>query len=257
MATRRAVSMRLAGYRQVPAAVIERLKRDIAEVAAPISRSRALPARPGHGGQKFAIAPASVSAAAPEPRADELSEAFFCAGAAERRLILLNLEYVSAALPPAMPPARAIDAIRRLEQAALERNSAQFAGHPAPLAPPLARANAPDRGGPVGRADRGGGEGTQHAHRNSPAHPSVLESGDRTFRVSACSISRVSMARSPRRRRSTWSRSGEERRRRSAGRPTISPCIGTTGRSSRVRPQRRARRPADQAGQRNDIRLRR
>lgn len=127
-ATKRSVSTRLAAYRQAPPAVIERLKRDVAEVAVPILEHA--PSPPGHDvvGKNLAPRRGITHRTTAAGAADELSEAFFSAGAAERRLILLNLEYVSSALPPAMPPAQAIDAIRRLEQAALERNSAQFIG---------------------------------------------------------------------------------------------------------------------------------
>jgi hypothetical protein len=60
-------------------------------------------------------------------QAGSLSELFFAADAAERRLILLNLDY--APIPPARPVACELtkDPIRRLEQAALLRNVADFA----------------------------------------------------------------------------------------------------------------------------------
>ncbi|MDQ2955033.1 MAG: hypothetical protein M3R18_08895, partial [Pseudomonadota bacterium] len=50
----------------------------------------------------------------------DLSALFFSAGAAERRLILLNLDY--APISPAAPPREASQAIRRLEATALTRN---------------------------------------------------------------------------------------------------------------------------------------
>jgi hypothetical protein len=126
--TRRSVAMRLAAYRQAPPAVIERLNRDAAVAASIGDRAHSPPRGDLRGGntELGRSKPHAPTAAAPR---DELSESFFSASPAERRLILLNLEYVSSALPPAMPPAQAIDAIRRLEQAALERDSAQFIGH--------------------------------------------------------------------------------------------------------------------------------
>jgi Uncharacterised protein conserved in bacteria (DUF2336) len=124
-ATRRTVAARLATYRQAPPAVIERLKRNAAGAATPAFDRTPAPGR--HDAQTAPRGLGHPAAAAGRP--DELSEAFFSASGAERRLILLNLEYVSAALPPAMPPAHAIDAIRHLERAALERDSAQFTGY--------------------------------------------------------------------------------------------------------------------------------
>jgi hypothetical protein len=127
--TRRMVATRLAGYRQAPPAVVARLKRDQAEVAAPFIDHPSLRApvdggRPDNG-PRAAIAPAGKPAAASE----DLSEVFFAASASERRVILLNLAYVSSASPRATPPAHALDAIRRLERAALARNTAEFARH--------------------------------------------------------------------------------------------------------------------------------
>ena len=62
----------------------------------------------------------------PANRRRALSELFFAADAEERRLILLNLDY--APISPAQPVAAALlkDPIRRLEQAALLRNTAEF-----------------------------------------------------------------------------------------------------------------------------------
>jgi hypothetical protein len=127
-ATRRSVALRLAAYRQAPSAVTERLKRDAA-VAAPGHDRTPSPPGPGQVKKNSDLHRGITDVPTAAGPRDELSETFFNAGAAERRLILLNLEYVSSALPPAMPPAQAIDAIRRLEQAALERDSAQFIGH--------------------------------------------------------------------------------------------------------------------------------
>jgi hypothetical protein len=128
VATRRAVSMRLANYRHAPPAVIERLRRDVAEVAAPVLACAPSPVE--RGADRDDIRHPAVPRPAPQRApASELNETFFSADAAERRLILLNLDYVSSTLPPAMPPAHAIEAMRALEQAALERNGAEFMGH--------------------------------------------------------------------------------------------------------------------------------
>jgi hypothetical protein len=129
VATRRTVAVRLASYGQAPSPVLERLKRDVAEVAAPILRHPSLQTRlETHrkpGGPNMAATPRGETGAA----ADELSELFFAASPSERRHILLNLEYVAAAPRPAAPGAHALDIMRRLEQAALTRNSAEFVRH--------------------------------------------------------------------------------------------------------------------------------
>ena len=144
-----AVAIKLSTYSQAPAFVLRRLTRDVIEVAAPVlSLTGVLPrdelvAIAEAYGPSYAAAVASraefsalmgVKTVEPMPdvvetgeQAGSLSELFFAADAAERRLILLNLDY--APIPPAQPVAAALarDPIRRLEQAALRRNTADFA----------------------------------------------------------------------------------------------------------------------------------
>jgi uncharacterized protein (DUF2336 family) len=60
------------------------------------------------------------------PQAAELSELFFAAGDAERRHILMNLEYAAPASPRALSP-RAHDIVGRLETSALAHNVDAFA----------------------------------------------------------------------------------------------------------------------------------
>lgn len=93
-ATRRIVATRLAGYTAAPPALVERLSSSLTPDADP--------------------------AAANDFGPLDLSALFFSAGAAERRLILLNLDY--APISPAAPPSEASQAIRRLEATALARN---------------------------------------------------------------------------------------------------------------------------------------
>jgi uncharacterized protein (DUF2336 family) len=109
---RAALAARLATYRSAPHAVVERLARDVIEVAAPIlTHSSTLTpadlaaiARDCGGGHAKLIAarPAAQSDTAHYGRtraatlardASELSELFYAAGPSERRLILINLEY--------------------------------------------------------------------------------------------------------------------------------------------------------------------
>ncbi len=109
--TRTAVANKIAGYPMAPAAVRQRLLKELISLKAPDPAYAE--ARPLAGN-------------APAP-ADELSELFFASSAEERRLILLNLSY--APLAPAEPiaPAIARESTHRLEAAALGHNSELFA----------------------------------------------------------------------------------------------------------------------------------
>jgi hypothetical protein len=109
--TRMVVANKIAAYPTAPAAVRQRLLKELISVQAP----------------EPAYAEANPLAGnAPAP-AEELNELFFTANAEERRLILENLPY--AALSPAAPiaPGVAQESINRLEAAALGHNSELFA----------------------------------------------------------------------------------------------------------------------------------
>jgi hypothetical protein len=135
---RAALAARLAPFPSAPAAVIERLARDTIEVARPIlERSPCLTAahlaaiaedRGGAHAQIIATRPPAPAAGATSPaeaaraEACELSELFYTADAAERRLILVNLDY--ALLTPSRPLASIQRAdVWRLESAALQHNT--------------------------------------------------------------------------------------------------------------------------------------
>jgi hypothetical protein len=137
---RAALATSLAAYPAAPHAVVLRLAHDDVEVAAPVlEHSSCLTAdelaaiaheRGGVHAEIIARRPPTRSAAVAEPAsaapansaAVELTELFYAAGAAERRLILLNLDY--AMLEPAAPawPMQRTD-IWRLESAALQHNT--------------------------------------------------------------------------------------------------------------------------------------
>jgi uncharacterized protein (DUF2336 family) len=151
MPARAAVAERLAPYSSAPRQVIMRLARDVIEVAGPIlkhspcltpadlaaigadcgpahaaiiaARSAALPAAADQLGAHQVVI-ARVPGA--DQQAVELSELFFSAGAAERRLILLNLEYAPVEQIQATA-AQAGEVVRRLEAAALQHNTDAFA----------------------------------------------------------------------------------------------------------------------------------
>lgn len=108
--TRAIVADKIAAYPTAPAAVRQRLLKELIAVKTP--------AGPAKGGaDPFAGTPAA---------AGELSELFFASSADERRLILLNLPY--APLSPATPVSTAAnESIHRMEAAARGHNSELFA----------------------------------------------------------------------------------------------------------------------------------
>jgi hypothetical protein len=95
------------------------------------TRLAAYPGAPREILDKLADIPAKPAAAPPArtnpPQQDNLSEMFFAAKSDERRLILLNLDAVAEAKPHRLPPPPSSEAIRRLENAALQRNAGEFA----------------------------------------------------------------------------------------------------------------------------------
>jgi hypothetical protein len=132
--TRAALAKRLSTYPQAPRPLIERLARDVIEVAEPILKHSpnlteadlaAVVAECGAAhagviarrGQSTPLEEAALGAAV------ELCELFFAAGGPERRLILINLDFAIApavALPASLQRAD----IWRLEAFALAHNSA-------------------------------------------------------------------------------------------------------------------------------------
>ena len=137
-AQRQTLAARLASYPSAPRLVLLRLAHDDIEVAAAIlERSPCLTADDlktiatecGSAHAQVIAArpapPAMEASAAPPPgntEAIELSELFYAAGASERRMILINLDY--AMIEPAEPaPAMQRTDIWRLESAALQHNS--------------------------------------------------------------------------------------------------------------------------------------
>ncbi len=140
-AARAAFAARIAPHPFVPRAVVERLASDVPQVAAPILRqspvltSADLSAIASAGGTAYAgiIATREIAAAPAEPAVSmvvtaavenevaELAELFYAAGAAERRLVLISLDYST--LPAREPLALLQRAdIWRLESAALQHN---------------------------------------------------------------------------------------------------------------------------------------
>jgi hypothetical protein len=140
VAQRARLAARLAPYPSAPRPVIERLARDVIEVAGPIlEHSACLTAADlaaiaaefgGAHAERIARrpppaappAPAGGPAGAAETAASELSDLFYAADAGERRLILINLDYaLPAAWSPLAAPQRADT--WRLESAALQRHT--------------------------------------------------------------------------------------------------------------------------------------
>ena len=113
--TRIAVAQRLASYSSVPSAISQWLTNDVPEVAA-LVRPAGSSAAPAH--ERDTPTQPGVSPA-------ELSELFFAASAAERRLILVNLFYVAGPAASTLT-SHAREAARQLERAALARNPDAF-----------------------------------------------------------------------------------------------------------------------------------
>ena len=137
---RAALAARLARYPSAPGPIIARLARDVIDVAGPIlehspslspAELKAIAEERG-GAHARIVAARSPSASLAGPaagaahdvaaEASKLSELFYAAGAQERRLILINLEYAS--LIPSQPLcAMQRSDVWRLESAALKRNA--------------------------------------------------------------------------------------------------------------------------------------
>jgi hypothetical protein len=142
VAQRSALAERLARYPSAPREVLLRLAHDAIEVAAAILEHSpcltpadlaAIAEKCGTAhtdiiAMRLAAAPTAAQAHGPgahtcaRAEASELSELFYAAGAAERRLILINLDY--AVLAP-LPPLSALQQpdVWRLESAALQHNT--------------------------------------------------------------------------------------------------------------------------------------
>jgi len=135
---RAALAGRLASYPSAPQPVLERLARDVVEVAGPIlerspwlgsAEVKAPAAASGDAhGESIATSPGGAPqavqarAAVNVAEASELSELFYAAKAPERRLILINLDYAPLIPSQPLPDIQRTD-VWRLESAALEHNA--------------------------------------------------------------------------------------------------------------------------------------
>ena len=146
LTARVAVAERLSYYPAAPRAVILQLARDVIDVAGPILRHspcltlQDLDTIAAECGLAHATMIATRSSIAPPPsgetattigadngpQASELAELFFTAGGAERRDILINLDYTAPA-PSGTAPERSPEVVARLESAALAHNVDAFA----------------------------------------------------------------------------------------------------------------------------------
>ncbi len=141
-AQRAALATRLARYPSAPRQVIERLARDAIEVATPILEHssclnpddlEAIAQACGGAHAKIVAGRLARGRTMPSPcnsnlaewaraEASELSEAFYAACAAERRLILISLDYAMITPSPPLIAMRQTD-VWRLELAALQHNT--------------------------------------------------------------------------------------------------------------------------------------
>jgi hypothetical protein len=116
--TRRAVAESLAQYNSPPLPVIERLTRDLPDVASAV-RSHPNRQKPEPAAEPRGLIHRGV--------AIELNELFFTANAHERKLILLNLEIIAPLPTGSVNLSRDAAISERLEAAALSRNREAFA----------------------------------------------------------------------------------------------------------------------------------
>jgi hypothetical protein len=142
MSTRAALAVRLATFAAAPRSLLLRLARDQIEVAAPVLKQstalrkhdlEAIAAELGGTHAELIAARSFDELVAIQPRelsvheAIELRNLFYAAGPAERRWILLNLDF--AQIAPCDPPAAIQRAdIWRLEMAALQHNTETVLG---------------------------------------------------------------------------------------------------------------------------------
>jgi hypothetical protein len=135
---RAALAARLASYPSAPQAVLERLARDVVEVAGPILErspwlgSAEVETPAAASGDAHGVSIATSPGGAPQAaqarvavnvaEASELSELFYAAKAPERRLILINLDYAPLIPSQPLPDIQRTD-VWRLESAALEHNA--------------------------------------------------------------------------------------------------------------------------------------
>jgi hypothetical protein len=132
LSERATLAARLASYPSAPLPVLERLARDVIEVARPIlahsphlrsaEREPIAEAAAGIDARSIGTEPArpAVHGAGSLAAASELSEVFYRATAPERRLILINLHYAPFRPSHRLPGVQGTD-IWRLEAAALRR----------------------------------------------------------------------------------------------------------------------------------------
>jgi hypothetical protein len=132
---RAALAARLAPHPSAPARVIERLARDVLDVAVPVLKHSPRPA-PAHlkaiaeerGSAYTGVIAARSGAASSEEfglhaaDAAELSDLFYAAKSPERRLILINLDYAPVLPSQPLTPLHRTD-VWRLESAALQHNT--------------------------------------------------------------------------------------------------------------------------------------
>ena len=139
---RTALAARLAAYPSAPRPVIERLARDVIEVAGPIlehstcltaadlqaiaedlggAHAEIIKARPPAAPPAMR-ATTPIEDASPTAEASELCELFYAAGTPERRLILINLDYSTLAPLQPLSSMQRTD-VWRLESAVLQHNT--------------------------------------------------------------------------------------------------------------------------------------
>ena len=197
-ATRAAVKARLAIYPKTPVPVLQKLGLVATQEGRRVPLAREIPVPPPAPAPVRAPTEAEQRMAANlamQPKeAAEIHDMFFRAGASERALILHNLAQTPLKAAPRIPTVRARRAIQILEMAAIAGDIENFTFELGDLA--LAR-RGPDRRRCRRRGARGRRPCARHAEPGLPAHPVVLQAGDRHLRQRR--VPAVAALRSPQR----------------------------------------------------------
>ena len=200
-ATRASVKAKLAIYPQTPVPVLQKLGLVAAQEGRRVPLAREIP--------RAAIAPSpartptdaeqrmAANMAMQPKEAAEIHDMFFGADASQRALILHNLAQTPLKAAPRIPTVRAKRAIQILEMAAIAGDVENFTFELGDSLILPSRVAAADRRRCRRRGARDRSPRARHAEPELPAHPLVLQAGDR--QLGGCGLPAVAALRPPQR----------------------------------------------------------
>ncbi len=204
-ATRASVKAKLAIYPQTPVPVLQKLGLVAAQEGRRVPLAREIP--------RAALAPSpartptdaeqrmAANMAMQPKEAAEIHDMFFGADASQRALILHNLAQTPLKAAPRIPTVRAKRAIQILEMAAIAGDVENFTYRARRQPDPALARRSPDRRRCRRRSARDRRPRARHAEPELPAHPAVLQAGDRQLRgrrSTGCRGSTTASATAPR-----------------------------------------------------------